>query len=143
MKAIQTVGVLIFQDEKVLLVRHGEAASHLTGWYGVPAGRPEENESLLRAAVRELHEETGLVTHASTLIQLRLKVPDVDIPRKDGTTKRFTIRLFYCQSYTGQLQSSAETIPEWVAIAKIDSLQLIGYTKRIIEEGYAEVKSLL
>lgn len=141
MKPIPTVGVLIYKDDAVLMVRHGPKASHLTGSYGVPAGRLEEGESKLQAAVRELHEETGLVTHESDLVQLQLTVPPVDLPRKDGTTKRFMITLFYCLHYIGELSSSEETIPEWVQLTKLDDLPLIGMTKQIVEEGLQEIKS--
>ena len=143
MKSIPTVGVLIYKDDTVLLVRHGAKASHLTGWYGVPAGRLEEGETNIQAAVRELQEETGLVTHESDLLQLQLTMPPVDIPRKDGTVKKFTITLFYCLHYFGELTSSEETIPEWVKLSKLDDLPLIGMTKQIVEEGLEEIKSKL
>ena len=141
MKPIPTVGVLIYKDDAVLMVRHGAKASHLTGWYGVPAGRLDAGESKSQAAVRELHEETGLVTHESDLLQLQLTMPPVDIPRKDGTTKRFTITLFYCLHYFGDLRSSEETIPEWIKLSKLGDLPLIGMTRQIVEEGLAEIKS--
>ena len=59
---IKTVGILIIKDNKVLLVRHEEAASHVTGIYGLPAGRLEKEETEIQGAIRELKEETGLIT---------------------------------------------------------------------------------
>lgn len=139
MNAIPTVGVLLFKDNKVLLVRHGEAASHLTGSYGVPAGRFQEGESPKEAAIRELKEETGLQATASDLVKLPISVPPVAIPRKDGTTKQFTITLFYCKQHTGNLRSSDEATPEWVALDRLDTLQLIGHTKSFVLEGFSKV----
>lgn len=136
MNPIPTVGVLIYKDDKVLLVKHGEKASHPNGTYGVPAGRFQEGETPKQAAVRELEEETGLVTTEDDLEELPIHVPPVDLPRKDGTTKRFTITLFHCKKYSGTLRANDETTPQWIAISEIDKLPLIGYTKNFVKEGF-------
>ncbi|MEK7571995.1 MAG: NUDIX domain-containing protein [Patescibacteria group bacterium] len=135
MQTIPTVGVLIFKDDKVLMVRHGEKASHLTGSYGIPAGRLETDETTLQAAIRELEEETGLVTTQNDLEELPLTIPPADILRKDGTTKRFKITVFLCRKYSGKLQATEETTPEWVKITDIAHFPLIGHTKQMVEEG--------
>ena len=140
MNSIPTVGVLIFKEDNVLLVKHGEAASHITGSYGVPAGRIEENETPKQAAVRELTEETGLIATEDDLEELSIFVPPADIPRKDGTTKRFTITLFYCKKYSGKMQATDETIPEWIALSKIDTLPLTGYTSQFVKEAFKLIK---
>lgn len=64
---IPTVGVLVYRNDEVLLVCHGESAGHLTGVYGLPAGRLGEGESEIEAAVRELEEESGLMTSPERL----------------------------------------------------------------------------
>ena len=137
-----TVGILVFKDDKVLLVKHGEAASHLTGAYGIPAGRLEPDESPIAAAVREFHEETGLSCTPDDLIQLSLQMPPADLPRKDGTTKRFSITLFYCKNYTGELAANHETTPEWASLSDMDNLVMITNTKTMIEGGLQEVQSM-
>ncbi len=135
MEIILTVGVLIIKDGNVLLVKHGEKTDHVTNTYGLPAGRIEEGETEKQAAIRELKEETGLRTTEEALEMLPLNIPPADIPRKDGTTKRFSITVFLCMTYSGELAGSDETAPEWIAISEIDNYQLIGYTKRMVEEG--------
>ncbi|MCS3648574.1 NUDIX domain-containing protein [Salinibacter ruber] len=50
------VRVLIFDKDRVLLVRH----SYREGWF-LPGGTPESGESLTATARREAKEETGLV----------------------------------------------------------------------------------
>ena len=79
-EVIPTVGVLIYRNkEEVLLVRHKKSASNLTDTYRLPAGRLKHNESEVKAAIRELKEETGLLTTEESLqdypkhIQLKLK----------------------------------------------------------------------
>ena len=58
---IPTVGVVVLQNNEVLLVRHGGKAGHIKDTLGIPAGRIEvgENETPREAAKRELEEETG------------------------------------------------------------------------------------
>ena len=133
--SIPTVGVLVFQNDTVLLVKHGEKASHVLGSYGLPAGRVEEDESTIHAAVRELKEETGLEATEEDLELLPLNIPDADIKRSDGTTKTFSITVFLCRKYSGELQHNFETIPEWVAIKDVHTLPLIVNTGLFIEKG--------
>jgi len=70
---IKTVGVILFRDDQVLLVCHGEKASHKNGVYGLPAGRIEEGENSKQAAVRELREESDLITEERFLLKVELK----------------------------------------------------------------------
>jgi 8-oxo-dGTP diphosphatase len=52
------VGVLVEMDGGVLLVQRGE--DPFKGWWALPAGYIEADESVEQAAVRECREETGL-----------------------------------------------------------------------------------
>jgi ADP-ribose pyrophosphatase YjhB (NUDIX family) len=56
---VPTVGVIVFDNDNVLLVRSGKASAHVTGSYGLPAGRIEPGEDEVSAARRELQEKTG------------------------------------------------------------------------------------
>lgn len=135
---IPTVGVLLFKDDSVLMVKHGDGASHVTGVYGLPAGRLEDGETLEQAAIRELQEETGLITTEDALEELSIQVPHADIPRKDGTIKRFSITMFLCRNYSGKIPEGnlkAETLPEWVPIATVPSLPLLPNVAYVVTEG--------
>jgi len=119
-KAIPTVGVVIYKGDKVLLVRHGEKAEHITGVYGLPSGRLKLNETDLDAAIRELEEETGLKTTAEDLVELPKSYYDI-IERNDGK-KKFSLRAFVCRRCSGKLRATEETVPEWIKISEIKNI---------------------
>jgi 8-oxo-dGTP diphosphatase len=55
---IPCVGVVCIKEERVLLIRRGNAP--MAGRWSVPGGRIEAGESEDAAALRELDEETGV-----------------------------------------------------------------------------------
>ncbi|MDO8269761.1 MAG: NUDIX hydrolase [Candidatus Levybacteria bacterium] len=123
LKTIPTVGVIAISESRVLLVRHEEGAGHITGVYGLPAGRINNDESEQQAAAREFHEETGLYAKDIDFKEFRNNYYIADIPRKDGTIKRFGWRVFKVQNFFGELLASDETTPEWIEIEKLDKLE--------------------
>jgi 8-oxo-dGTP diphosphatase len=133
MNPILSAHILLFQDNNVLLVKHGEAAEHINGVYGIPGGRQNLNESLKETAVREFAEETGLVIKENELIEFPDNSYTADIQRKGGTTKRYTMMVFLGRSYQGQLQSSSETTPEWIRLEKISALNLLPNVENAIQ----------
>jgi ADP-ribose pyrophosphatase YjhB (NUDIX family) len=56
---IGTAGVVVLDRDRVLLIERGEGAGHITGSWGIPAGRSTPTRPRA-AASRELTEETGL-----------------------------------------------------------------------------------
>lgn len=133
---IPSADVLIFKDDFVLLVKHGKKAGNILGVYSPPGGRVEDGETNVQAAIRELKEETGLVAREKDLEELPLKIPDADIKRSDGTIKRYSVVVFLCRNYSGELTSNDETIPEWIAISDLKNYPLVGNAKMIVEGAF-------
>jgi ADP-ribose pyrophosphatase YjhB (NUDIX family) len=52
------VGVVVWQRDRVLLIRRGHPPG--AGQWGLPGGAQQLGETLFEAAVREVQEETGL-----------------------------------------------------------------------------------
>lgn len=70
MKEIHTAGTLIEYEGRILtLLRNKEDDGYPNTW-GLAAGRIEENEEPLLAAVREIKEETGLIIEKEQLEDL-------------------------------------------------------------------------
>lgn len=61
-RPVAAVGVVVFRDDHVLLVRRGRAPS--LGLWAVPGGAVEAGETLAQAAEREVREETGVFVKA-------------------------------------------------------------------------------
>ncbi len=131
---IHTVAALAFDKSKVLLVKHGEAAQHLTGMYGLPGGRLDEGENLLDGAAREFQEETGLTPEKRSMVPLS-RVFEAEIPRKGGEILSTFWNVFVVKNYSGKVLATDETIPEWVEINKISDLKLLPNTQKAVLEG--------
>ena len=132
---IPTAGVLIYNDKKdeVLLVMHKNGASNLTGVCGFPAGRLNKGESKIEAALRELEEETGFKSSKKHLIKLP-KLYVSDILRKTGVGT-FSIEMYLCKNYGGELKENDETRPFWARINELDNYNLLPNIKEIVRDG--------
>nr|AIA18355.1 NUDIX domain protein [uncultured bacterium] len=136
---ILTVGVVILKKDQVLLVKHGEAAGHVTGTYGTPGGRIDTGKNALDAAVREVKEETGLLIKKEDLIEFSDKIY-ADIKRKNNEIISVLHTVFVTNIFTGVLTDSEETIPEWIEIKKLTELNLLPNTIYMVEKAQQYVK---
>lgn len=135
LKITPSVAVLAYKGAEVLLVKHREGASHLTNVYGLPGGRVEENESDEDRAAKEFKEETGLEVNREDLINYPNNIYHASIERKGGEVVNFSWRVFIARRFTGELQGSDETQPEWVRTSALDEYTLLPNVKRAIEDG--------
>lgn len=103
----------------------------------MPAGRLQQDESEIEAAIRELKEETGLATAKESLHELP-KLYFAKIKRKDGL-KSFSVRVFICSSYSGELKVTDETTPEWVKIKELDKYNILANLKEIVLDGLKSI----
>jgi 8-oxo-dGTP diphosphatase len=132
--------VVVLQGDKLLLVKHEEKASHLTGVYGIPGGRPDKGESILDAAARELEEESGIKANKKDLHEFSNNKYTADIKRKEGL-RRMTMTVYVCVNFSGDLKSSPESSPEWVKMSGLDNYNLLPNVKKAAEAGLEYLKN--
>jgi len=133
---IPTVAILIFNNDQVLLVRHGRESGHITGIFGLPSGRVETGEKEIETAIRELKEETGFIATEENLVEFPNNYYTALIPRKDGQVKEYGWRVYLCKKYFGELKSSNENevAPLWVKINKLENSNLLPNVETVIKE---------
>ena len=127
------VGVIVFRDEDVLLIRRGKPPNK--GSLSLPGGGQDLGETVREAAAREVMEETGLEVEVTHLVDV------VDVIRGDtaGRTKyHYTLVDFAAGWRSGDPiagYDAEEAI--WVPIAEVGSLNLWSETERVIRKAAA------
>lgn len=65
--------VAVIHSNKVLLLRRGPTAKWKAGRYCLPGGKLEKGETLKDGALRELFEETSIVTYRDSLTPITVE----------------------------------------------------------------------
>ncbi len=65
-----SVGVLIFKDDKILLIKHVHPKTGFT-WWVPPGGGVKGTESIFETAEREVFEETGMSVKLDKIVYIR------------------------------------------------------------------------
>lgn len=134
MKRTPTVGIVIINHGKVLLVEHGIAAGHLTGALGAPGGRLDPEESTLDAAVREVEEETGLIINKDNLVKIP-HIYEADLPRKNGEMLYVSHTVFATTQYEGEIRGTDETTPRWIKMDRLKDYNLLINTEDMVSRA--------
>lgn len=132
------VGIVLYHEDSVLLVKHTEKSRLPLNSYGFPAGRVDDGETLVDAAIRELKEETGLITSFKYLRKLKPKESRIVM---SGGYEYFSFHPFLCTNYSGILKNSDKTIPEFVTLNNLDDILLVSDdVKELSREHYVNNK---
>lgn len=112
--AIFTVLVLVRDGDKILFQDRVDP-----GWHGVslPGGHVEREESFVRAARREVYEETGL-----TIGSVRLRAIKQFRTKEDA---RYIVVYFETSEFSGELRSSSEGRMFWATKDEIASMEQV------------------
>lgn len=132
---IPTVGMVLLNDSRILLVRHKDTAGHMNGVYGLPAVRLKPGESEKEAAVRELRESVGLATNEENLLGYPGNLYTSEIAKKEGGLKLFTIKVLICKKWKGILISSPGKEVEWIPTGKLYKYNLLPNILRIVHDA--------
>jgi mutator protein MutT len=94
---VDGVSAVCIRDQAFLLVERGREPSK--GWLAFPGGRREEGETPQEAAIRELHEETGITaTEVTYLTTVTFDYSTPEFP----TPKPFRLAVFLARDPVGE-----------------------------------------
>ncbi len=125
------VGAVIVQDNRVLLIRRGQAP--LLGEWSLPGGVLECGETLREAVIREVREETGLTVETGEMLGVYERITRSD----DGRVRYHYVLIdFLCRPAGGDLKASSDAADvRWFAPEELDALKLRPDTNDVIVKG--------
>jgi mutator protein MutT len=127
------IGAIIIENERVVLVKRGHAP--LQGKWSIPGGVLEVGETLRKAVVREVREETALTIEPGELLGVFERV----IPDEQGKMKYHYVLIdFLCRRSTGELKAGDDAAEVgWFRKDQLSGLELARETEEVILKGFA------
>ncbi len=124
---VDSVAVIVFDNDRILVVNHGYNTTLGLGVRGVPGGHREDGETLEEVGVKELQEETGLETLPEFLVPFTGNFCRRSMGF-NGVAKDMTMTAFICTKYSGNLrpEPNGDTTPEWVTLREFHFLHETG-----------------
>ena len=132
-RPIAGVGVVVFRNEEVLLVKRKKAP--YKGQWSIPGGKQRLGETVTQAARRELMEETGVEVNELTLID----VIDIMVPDKEGKILyHYIVADYRAHWLSGECSARDDALDvQWFNLNKLGSISLLGKTRKIILYFYS------
>ena len=127
-RPIAGVGVVVFRNEEVLLVKRKKAP--YKGQWSIPGGKQRLGETVTQAVRRELREETGVEVNELTLID----VIDIMVPDEEGKILYHYIVADYRAHWLSGECSPGDDAQDvqWFNLNKLGSISLLDKTRKII-----------
>jgi len=127
------VGVVLFRDDEVLLVKR--AKPPISDNWSIPGGAQELGESVREAALRELKEETGVDAELIGLIDV---VDGITKDEKGGVKFHYTLVDFAAEWRAGEAIADDDCAAVlWVKFAELDRYPMWEKTARVIRAAHA------
>jgi 8-oxo-dGTP pyrophosphatase MutT (NUDIX family) len=125
---VPSVTGLIFDGDRVLLVRHSEG-----GVWVAPGGAVDPDEAPQDAVVRELWEETGLWVEPTTLCGV-FGGPEFRVEYSNGDEVAYVMAVFECRRLAGDLRADREEILEarYFAASELRTVALAPWARVVL-----------
>ncbi len=125
------VGGIVFQDDKVLLVKRGKEPG--LGKWSIPGGAVDVGETVKTAIQREIEEETGLLVEVLDLVEIFERI----IPDSQGRILYHYVLLdYWCRMKGGQLKAQSDAADAgFFPVVSLNSMNLPQETERSYLEG--------
>jgi mutator protein MutT len=123
---VDGVSAVCIRDQAFLLVERGREPSK--GWLAFPGGRREDGETPEEAAIRELHEETGITATAVTYlttVTFDYSTPEFPAPRP------FRLAVFLVQDAAGEAVAADDAAAvHWL---KLEEMSAFDVTESVLD----------
>ena len=131
------VGGIIFRDESVLLIKRGREPA--LGQWSIPGGVVDLGETLQKAVVREILEETHIEAEPLALV----KVLDRIFRDKEGrVTYHYVLVDFLCRHIRGEVLPGSDALDaRYVPLVELASLNVIPITREVILQAALLMKN--
>ena len=127
-RPIPAVGAIVFEGDRVLLVRRGKEPG--LGLWSIPGGAVHLGERLEEAVRRELREETGLDVRPVRIIHVVERI----LPEQGRIRYHYVIVDYLCTVDSGILEAASDAQEaRWFSQAELPGLGLSEETLRVIE----------
>ena len=129
---VVAVGAIVFENDRVLLVRRGQAPSQ--DLWAIPGGKVKLGETLQEAAEREILEETGIRIKAGE------PVYTFDYIERDGSSPprfHYVIIDLIADFVGGDIRAGDDANDvRWVSAAELDGLNVNSRTVHLLKTRY-------
>ena len=127
------VGAVIVRDNRVLLIRRGQAP--LLGEWSLPGGVLECGETLREATIREAREETGLAVEVGEMLGVYERV----IRSEDARVRYHYVLIdFLCRPVAGELKAASDAAEAgWFTREELPPLNLAYDANDVVRKGLA------
>ncbi|WP_158045142.1 NUDIX hydrolase [Skermanella pratensis] len=123
------VGVVVWQGDRVLLIRRGRAPR--LGQWGLPGGAQSVGETLFEAAAREVLEETGLVVDPQAVVTA---LDSISRDCEGEVQFHYTLVEVLAECAEGDPVAADDAMDaRWVTPEQVPDLVEWGETTRVIE----------
>ena len=126
------VGAIVIEEDRVVLVKRGHPP--LRGKWSIPGGVLEVGETLRKAVVREVREETGLTVEPGELLGVFERV----LPDERGKFQYHYVLIdFLCRRVSGELAAGDDAHEVgWFRRGEVAELGLARETEEVILKGF-------
>lgn len=118
--------VALIRKDQVLLIQR--AYEPFRGFWTLPGGRLEPDETIEQCAAREVREELGLVVAGLRPV----------LEQSIGTTAKYRLAVFATDSFEGEIRPSDEIAAHaWIAPAAIGTLKTTAGLDDVLARAFA------
>lgn len=130
-RPIVGVGVVVWRDDKFLLVQRGKEPNK--GQWSIPGGAQQLGETVFAAAAREVLEETGLAVEVQGLVDV---VDGIMTDAEGAVMYHYTLVDVVAESQQGEPVAADDAAAVgWFKWDDLPALGLWSETERIIRES--------